>query len=325
MPDPKKNSSIFSFSKSQLQLLGRAALFFVPVIAIFLVVESLIVKLPSRFKIIGEQLEQNGEQVKVAVFGSSQIMQGVNPEHLTDYGLNFSSGAQHHNTDFNLLKGLKQRLPNLETVVFEVSFSHFEIPHNSKHFPKNSTFLKFYKVNTFGHKVYIKDQLLFPSRPEHFSQRLIEYFVKDSLPYRYNQFGYDTNLFKGKFKRLNFDTDSIIKTKVHINNRAGLEILEGNSQYFEDMIRFAYDNNWNVAIVSPPTFENYNELRDAKILKRRDSILASLATKYPSIKFLNCEEDTSFLTTDFNNENHLNPRGAQRFTNKIDSVLQTFK
>jgi len=325
MPDPKKNLSIFSFSKTQLQLLGSIALFFVPVIAIFLTVESLVIDLPSSFKKIGQRIEQKGDKVKVAVFGSSQIMQGINPEYFTQEALNLSSEAQHHNTDFNLLKGFTPRFDDLETVVFEVSYSHFEIPHNSKHYWKNSVFLKYYNVNTFDRPVYFKDKLVFPSHPAYFSDRLLEYHLKDSLPYRYNDFGYDTNLYRGKFKRLEYNVDSIQASKVRLSSREGLEVLDYNAQYFWQMIEYAAANQWNIVIISPPTFNNYNAVRNQAIVKRRDSILKEVAIKYPAIKFLNCENDRSFKVSEFRNENHLNPLGAQRFTKKLDSVLRTFK
>ncbi|MEP2937396.1 MAG: hypothetical protein ABJM06_03300 [Gilvibacter sp.] len=307
-----------------MQLLGSAALFFVPVVAIFLVVESLVIDLPSPFKAIGERIEQKGDQVKIAVFGSSQIMQGINAAHFTQEGLNFSSGAQHHNTDFNLLKGLAERLPDLETVVFEVSYSHFEIPHNSKHFWKNGVFLKFYDVNTYNRPVYLKDALLFPSHPAYYSERLLEYYLKDSLPYRYNEFGYDTNLYRGKFKRLQYNLDSIQNSKVRMNNREALQIIDYNTSYFKEMIQYAASKDWNIVIISPPTFSNYNAERIPAIVKRRDSILSEIATAYPAIKFLNCESDTSFKVTEFRNENHLNPEGAERFTKKLDAVINSF-
>ena len=81
--------------------------------------------------------------------GSSQIRNSVNPEFLDRNTVSMASSAQHHNTDFSLLQGLVERLPNLKTVVFEVSYGHFEIPHNSKFYWKHSAFLKYYKINTF--------------------------------------------------------------------------------------------------------------------------------------------------------------------------------
>lgn len=324
MPDPKKRSSISSFSKSQLRLLGTAGLFFLPVVLAFLWVESQVIELPSAFKNIGERIEQKGDQVRVVVFGSSQIMQAVNAEYIRQEALNLSSGAQHHNTDFGLLKGLTERLPALETVVFEVSYSHFEIPHNSKHFWKKPVFYKYYHVNTFDHAVYFKDKLLFPSHPAYYSDRLLEKYTLTVLPYKYNEYGYDLKFYRGKFMRLDYNLDSIMAVPVRMNNREGLAIFKENVNYFKEMLSYANNKGWNIVIISPPTFKNYNALRIPAIVRRRDSVLNQIKTDYPKIQFLNSENDTSFKVTDFRNENHLNPDGAKIFTKKLDSVLQRF-
>lgn len=321
MPDQKKSSSIFNFNSSQRKFLKYLGLFSLPILAIAITLELMVEDLPSPFKIIGEYIEAESEEIEVVVFGSSQIKNSINPEFIQKNTLNMSSSAQHHNTDFKLLQGLIDRLPNLKTVVFEVSYGHFEIPHNSKYYWKNSVFLKYYDINTFDRPLGPTDRLLFISHPGYFSTQFMDYYVRDSVPYDYNKWGFDNNYYEGKFQKMDYDTQAIANSFVKMNRRESLGTLKYNVDYFKEMLDFCEKNGLDVVIISPPTYTNYNEKRDQDILRRRDSILSQLSTEYEGLRFLNAETDPRYIVTDFRNENHLNPDGAEKFSRQLNQVL----
>ena len=322
MPDPKKSSSISSFKEILKRFVRPVVLFFIPVVIIATVLELMVAKIPSTYSLVGEQLEEEAENIEVAVFGSSQIKNSINPEFLTKNTLNISSSAQHHNTDYKLLQGVVDRLPNLKTVVFELSYGHLEVPHNSKYYWKRPVFLKYYGINTFDRATTPADSLLYMSHPGFFTTQLFDQYLRDSLP-AFNRFGFDTGNYKGRFKRLGFDVDSIMRDPLNISRRESLKILEYNTSYFKEMLDFCYDRGLSVVIISPPTFANYSEKRDLNTLQRRDSVLAELKVNYPGLRVLIAETDKRYLVTDFRNGNHLNPDGAEKFTKQLDSLLNT--
>ncbi|WP_420379297.1 hypothetical protein [Gilvibacter sp.] len=320
MPDQKKSSYTSNFSPVQLRFLKRLALFLTPVVLIAIALELLVGTIPSTYSFVGQQLESESDKIEVAVFGSSQIKNSVNPEYIEKKTLNISSSAQHHNSDFQLLKGLVERLPALKTVVFEVSYGHFEIPHNTKYYWKKPVFLKYYGINTFERTVYPTDSLLYMSHPGFFTTQLFDKFVRDSMP-AFNRFGFDTGNYDGRFKRLGFDLDTIMKDPINISRRESAVILKYNTAYFKEMLDFCHQRGLEVVIISPPTFTNYNNKRDAAVLRRRDSILALFQAQYPNLKLLIAETDSRYKVTDFRNGNHLNPDGAEKFSKQLDSLL----
>ena len=270
-------------------------------------------------------MNNEDSKIETAVFGSSQIQNGINPEYLTRPAINLSSLGQHHNSDFSLLKGLIHRFPKLKTVVFEASYGHFELPHRSKYFWKNSVFLKYYHVNTFERSVTPIDSLLFISNPGKFSEMLVNHYMKDSISNSFNKYGFEANHFEGKFQKLNYDSTTIIKKPIKIYKRESLETFDYNTTYFYNMIEFCLQRDLNVIVLSPPTFSTYNSIRNPNILRRRDSILEYVKTTYSNVYFLNLEEDQAFTIKDFRNENHLNPNGAKKLTKKLDSFLITIQ
>ncbi len=321
MQDPKKSSSIFSFSKAQRRFIVICGIFLLPVVLGYAFLEYAVRQIPNDYSIIGSYLDNNKKDIEVAIFGSSQIKNAINPEFIEKNTINFSSTSQHHNSDFEILKQTQDRMPNLKTVVYEVSFTHFEIPHNSKYFWKNSPYLIYYDVNAFGRTTYWPDRLLFLSNTGVFSEELISHVKKDSSDIKFNKFAFEVHHYEGKFQRLGYDNVKIMNSNVKISDREDLRTFKYNVDYFYKMMDFAETENLNVVIISPPTYSNYNNLRNPNILRRRDSILELVSKKYKNVYFLNEEQNDIFTAKDFRNENHLNPDGAKKFTLKLNAVL----
>lgn len=321
MPDQKKNSSIFSFSKQQQRFIRICILFFIPIILIFAAMEYAATKIPTNYSFISKKLASQGENITVAIFGSSQIQNSVNPEFIDKPAINFSSTSQHHNSDFEILKQTIDRLPKLDIVAFEVSYGHFEIPHNSKYFWKNNIYLKYYDVNTFHRTTYFKDRFLITTRTGFFSELLWSYYIRGKNDMDYNEYGFDRNNYKGKFKKLNYNTASILRSDIKDDARINRNAFQNNVPYFFDMLEYCKEKALNVVIMSPPTFPNYNKERYSDVLQRRDSILEIVQKTYSNVYFINSEKDSVFSVELFRNENHLNPDGAEVFTKKLNALL----
>lgn len=297
-------------------------IFFVPVVLGYLVVEWATLELPMGYKNLSQRLSAEGDTIEVLLLGSSQMKDAVNTAKLKTPAINLASGDQHHNTDFKLLNQLD--FPNLKTVVLEVSYSHFELPHNSDDFWKNSIYLKYYGVNGFGRATYFKDQLVYLSHPHFYSKKLYDHYVAKEDPAGFNEHGFDTLNFEGIFKDLNYDRTTIEeKKRFKINKEENQDTFKTNTELFYRMLDSLQARNLNVIVCSLPMYESYLTQRNPNILRRRDSILARLPSLYKNVTILNKEEDIlHFGPTDYWNQSHLNPDGAEKFTSLIDSVLQ---
>ena len=299
-------------------------LFFAPVILGYAVVEYLTLQLPLSYKVKASYLEENAENIEVLVLGSSQMMTGINPEHISQPTINLASGNQHHDTDFKLLKQLYPKLPQLHTVVLETSYSHFELPHNGKDFWKNSVFLKYYGLNNFERTTYFKDKLIYLSFPEFFSEKLISHYVDNASEHRFNEFGYNTNGYEGLFRDLGYDETKINTLKrFKINKEPNLEIFKNNTRLFFEMLDYLESKNLNVILSKAPMYKTYLPQRVPEILERRDSIVTLALQNYQNTTLLSKETDTIHYTVrDYWNQSHLNPDGAEIFSKSLDSLLQ---
>ncbi len=324
MPDQKKASFIFNFSKAQLRFLKYCLGFFLPVVVAYAVLELLVLNIPINYKVFGNYFHTHSNEIAVMGLGSSQLKCGFNPAICDESAINFASTSQHHNEDFNILKGTIERLPNLKTILLEVSYNHLELPHHENDYWKNTVYLKYYGVNAFERPTYFKDKLVYLSNPRFYSSKLMDYYFYKTDKSRLNEFGFDTNNYEGAFKDLKYDESEIALRKFMIIKREDLDIFKKNTIYLFEMLNYMQTKKLNVIICTVPLYKTYLKERNPNIVRRRDSILSLIKNKYSNILLLDKETDTlQFTVKDFLNENHLNPDGAAKFTTMVNKKLDS--
>lgn len=305
------------------KFLTYSLLFFLPVVTVYIAVEYFTQKIPSAYPLLEKQIETRSDSFETLILGSSQMMSGINPEWLDSQTLNLASGSQHHDTDFKLLKGLISKLPNLRTVILEVSYSHFELPHNGSEYWKNNIYLKYYNINCFDRVTYFKDELLYLSNPIVFSERLEEYYLDGKTPFEYNKYGFNYADTYEQFANKSFNKDSIAAMKrFKINLESNLSLYEINKILFFEMLDYLKAHNLTVIICTVPMYETYLGKRVPEILARRNDVLNLVEKRYDSIYILDREESgRNYSVRDFWNQSHLSPSGAKKFTNELNELL----
>jgi hypothetical protein len=324
MPDQKKTLSIFSFSEVQLRFLKYCLVFFIPVVIAYFILELLVLNIPINYKVFGNYLNVHAQEIEVMGLGSSQMKCGFNPEFSSESAINLASTSQHHNEDFYILKGTKERLPRLKYILLEVSYNHLELPHHPNDYWKNTIYLNYYGVNAFERPTWFKDHLVYLSNTHFYSYKFMEHYVHKSSTVKLNEFGFDTNNYNGDFKKLNYDEPKIAANKFKIITREDLTIFKKNTAYLLEMLEYAKAENLKVVVCTLPLYKTYLKERNPNIVRRRDSVLSVIKNKYNNVVLLNEEADTlNFTVKDFLNENHLNPDGAKKFTALVNSKIDS--
>jgi hypothetical protein len=322
MQDQKSSLSIFSFKKAHRRFLKQILVFFIPVVIGYLVLEYLVLLLPFNYTVKSDYFYSEKEEIEVLVLGSSQLDGAINPKYFDKNTLNLASATQHHNLDFKILKGIAPRLPALKFVILELSYSHLEHPHNSKEFWKNSIYLKYFGINTFERNTYFKDKLLYMARPDFYSKQLVNHYIKKKNEAILNKFGFDERISKGLFYTLKFNDSLIATKKMEIYTLADIKLFKENTEYLYEILNYAEEKELKVIICATPLHKTYLEGRSPDILRRRDSILKLLPTKYENVFIFNKENDTlNYTTSNFSNQNHLNPRGAEKFSKELNEFI----
>ncbi|MFK5983574.1 MAG: hypothetical protein QM499_11715 [Flavobacteriaceae bacterium] len=297
-------------------------MFFIPVVIIIIIIEMLVLEMPANYKNNSDYYSKNKDKIELMAFGTSQMAGAINPDFIDVPSICLASSSQHHKLDFTILKQLLPETKNLKYVILELSTSHFELPHNSKNFWKNSVYLKYYNVNAFERQTYFKDELIFISNPEIYSEKLIDYYIYNKSISSMNIYGFNTNKAEGIFNKYHYNEKEISKLKINTNQIENPKTFEHNVAFFYSMLDYLKEKDIQPIICTLPLYKTHSILLNPNIVKRRDSIISEIKHIYPEVIFIEAENDTtSFKITDFRNSNHLNPDGAKIFTKKLNKII----
>ncbi len=297
-------------------------MFFIPVIMICITLELLTRNLPHRFAYIAQQIETEKDNIEVLVLGSSQMKRAINPEWMEKPTTSLTAASQHHNTDFKIYRSLRQRLPKLHTVVLELSYAHLELPHNTDDFWKNSVFLEYYKVDCFDRPTWFKDRLIYFSNPAFFSHAIHNHYLSSKKQHQFNKYGFEQDRFEGLFSSLDYNEEKIENTKVKVYAKMHKDVFSSNSTYLLGMLDTLADDRMNVILVNVPLYKSQLRKRAGAVVQRRDSLIDVIAERYRNVRLLEVETDTlGFNVNDFINFNHLNAKGAKKFTETLEKLI----
>ena len=90
-----------------------------------------------------------------------------------------------------------------------------------------------------------------------------------------------------------------------------------------DFILFLKNENIEPILFSSPTYQDYNKYLDGKQIDRNLEDIHSLCKKY-NIQYWRFEDDIRFLKEDFYNPDHLNKKGAAKFSIILNDSLKTY-
>ncbi|MDT0642846.1 hypothetical protein RM553_08390 [Zunongwangia sp. F363] len=304
-----------------LKFIARCLIFILPVLLVYTLVEYNLRQLPYGVKVKNEFAMANREKIKILALGSSHFERGINPEYMDSLTLNLGNSSQRIVENYRLLLKFEPLLPNLKLVIVELSFDWLERNKSRTSPVIDNLNLIFYNVNTFERDIKPQDYLLFPSNPDYFSNRLREHLFNESA-IKFNRYGFDTNRFYGSYEAVQH-RDSLIRDEdIFVENADDPEAFSRNVKVLQQFIDYCKKRGLKVLIYSTPTHYRYNQLRDNKIVARRDSILEVMQNTYPNLNIYIDEENPEFITPYFYNGDHLNPNGAEKATKLLNTYIE---
>lgn len=280
--------------------------------------------IPSTDKTLALYLEKEKNNISTLILGASQNKRAIDPKYLSLATLNMAHSRQDYWIDYQLLQKMSTQLPSLQRVVISSTARHFESPVGRSSW-QFTPLLLHYDLNIFNRTTYFKDRLLFLSNPRFYDLQLRKYYLHKDRP-KISELGYYYDSYRSPFIKLNLDSLEIQNTYVDNYPKLNKKNISYNYPWFSEIVKFCNEQNLDLVITSTPTLEIYNAHIDPLIIRRRDSILQHTVLKFPDVKLFNQENDISYKIEDFYDYNHLNHKGAEKFTKRLDNfIMKNFK
>lgn len=301
----------------------------VPTIAIFFLLlgcaELYLRSVPNDFKAKAEYMDKHASEVKILVIGSSATAMGVKPS-CFDMQPSYSCAYANQGALYNylILNKYIDRMDSLRYVVMDATYAGLW---NDGEFAQ--TYVKKYSIyfgfdnfkgfsNRFEISANIKD--IFERLTYKSDRAAFLTCDSDGFQSRYfENIPYNDSVWKA-YGKTHCEIDH---TKIYRENAK--RICEENTILIKNIIELCKKRNVNVLFISAPChpyyYEYYNQVQKSIV----DGTYNALCSEYDNVKWIDLTMSENFSIDEFSNVNHLNTKGAIKFTRMINDSIVGWK
>tara|TARA_B100000795_G_scaffold250442_1_gene218627 strand:+ start:410 stop:1423 length:1014 start_codon:yes stop_codon:yes gene_type:complete len=314
-------------------------LFIFPLVIIVIMMDLYLENMNSLYKEKANGLLEHANEIEILILGNSHATYGVDASGFSAFAFNIANVGQSIYFDKELTLQNLKKLKNLKYVL--ISLDYHSLYFSSQRGERN---IWSYYGNGIKHpsEVYNKADIS-PFLFGYYPRVSFSFLKKDLLTkwdFRNHPYHLDFDTEEGVDK-----TDTLVKgfisfsgtesnvfnNNYYINRINGHDNLINNSTEEEivlnelDELITKLHSKWITPIFfSTPTFKDYNILLDPDIITYNNLITEKLCKKY-NIEFWDYAIDHDFIKKEFFNSDHLNKKGAERFSKMLDLRLKLYK
>ena len=298
----------------------KLVLFFLPVMMGLTVIEISLRSIPNIYKYKKEQLLKNADTAGIIVMGSSHAHYGINPDFFSVKGYNFSNISQSLDFDYMLLEKYFDKLDNLEFVVVPVSYSSlFGSLFVSEENWRIKSYNLYYGLRAgFSAKDYFE---LLNGTVASNIKRIREAGDNKSNPIAVSEKGFGTDFTSG----IKNDLVETGKTAALRHTKADWSLFEYNKNYIDKMIKLCEARNVKLIFVTMPAFYTYRDNLNEEQLSISIDYMNSTAKNHDNVYYFNFLDNAQFTEDDYYDADHLNGKGAKKFTLMMDSLINEIR
>lgn len=295
--------------------------FIIPSLLILISIEILLRLIPNDYKLKGDFLNNNSNEIEVLIMGSSHAYRGFNPEKIEVKSFNAANISQSLDLDYEIFKKNLENLKNLKYVILTISYHTL-----------------FTSLQTSKESWRLKNYALYQNIYAFFKLKDISELTSNTFKinckrlWNYYYLGINNQLVEGngygKFDTVqieNINQNVILAVERHtkdLKNLETLEIEEKNKQILNDFASLCKDNKIKVILITPPFHGLYKDKLNSLQLNNTINFCQEMEERYNNVSYHNFIEDIDFVNLDFKNADHLNDNGATKLSLKINTILK---
>lgn len=293
----------------------RSLAFFIPVIICIFIIEYSLRAIPNDYSYKNSYLKKHAYEIEVLILGNSHTYRGIIPKNLNFNSFNASYISQSLNLDFLIFNKYKNQLNSLKYLILNISYpSLFSSLETSKENWRLKNYNLYYNFN-----ITIKPKNYFELLSNTYSvnkERFFQYYINDK-----NQITC-SNLGEGTIEEnKNIDISALKAVKRH--TKEGLPYYKEYLSGLNDIILYARVHDIKIILVTLPAYKEYANNLDKKQLKLMNTLLDSIVYSHNNVYRKDYLYDTNFIKEDFLNADHLNKKGAEKLTFKLNNYIES--
>ena len=300
--------------------LTKFFIFLLPLLLLFIGVEYYLRNLESSFQRKAVHFQKSKDSLEVLILGASHLQMAINPKYMSRPTANIAFGAQDVFINHALFFRYAEELPRLKWIILEADYDTFEY-HTEPDYFRYSWYSIFYDTEVKSIPLFQKASL-YASSPEFFNAVL----RKPKKQQKINAYGFVEDAFSGVFESFNYNESEIAKDarsrihEVYIYDQTSLPNFAINTKRYREIITYCQNNKINVLLIKSPVHSTYPKYYVPEKDKRRNKFIDDIRQQ-KNVYILDLEHISEFGVRDFRDDDHLNPRGAEKLTQVVDSLL----
>jgi hypothetical protein len=291
-------------------------LFLLPVLVILVSAEILLRGLPNEYKLKRHYLDEHAGAVKILCLGSSHSYYNINPAYFSLPAFNAGHSSQTLNYDWFIFDRYKDKFDSLQYLLLPVSYFSFveKMNESTEAYRLKNYWLYYGIVEPVKWKYHTEILSIAPRKN---AGRLYDYYIGGKKNIPVTALGYGTS-YSSAIKN---NLETMGKNAAILDTRTDHRFVRENIFYFEKIIAAAMKKNVRVVLFTSPAWRSFIENFNAGQQAQNDSIIKTTLKKYPGIIYSNYLTDSSFSAADFYDGDHLNEKGAEKFTKKLNALI----
>ncbi|AWW30811.1 hypothetical protein DN752_12130 [Echinicola strongylocentroti] len=271
-----------------------------------------------------DYLTAHKDEIEALIMGPSYTWRGIDPLELEIPTASLAHEASAINTNLMLFDKYGPSLPKLNYVLFDLSLGYMENDNDQK-WESNHLFNIYYGIKNYPSE--IKNNFLLTANFKFYVKLFCAYMEDEENIERFNESGfvYKVSTYNNLFRSFEYDTvqlkasGELFKRLVY-QNTIHDDYYQKNERLLKEMVATCKERGIQVIFVSPPKFHLNNEAATEEIKARREQFLSQFE-KDEDVWFWNYEHLLEDNPHYFLDNTHLNPKGAEIFTEIINKRL----
>jgi hypothetical protein len=292
--------------------LKKISLFILPLLVFFAVMEMSLRNIPNDFKRKSRYLNVHAKELDILILGSSHSLSFIKPEL---FEMNTFNAANLHQTlqfDAYIFNKYIEQMSQLKCVILPISYgSYFASLENSK----DKWRLKDYNLYYGYKKASLRHnfEVLNGSTSDQLNS-VLDYYINGKSFISCTEKGYGIEFANSA----QADMEKMGKVAADRHTRdCAEENIESSMEAIESIIENCQKRNIRVVLYTAPAWHSYREEIDPKIMNRTMALTQQLIKKYNNVEYKSYLADPIFEKDDFRDVDHLNEKGAEKFTELI--------
>ncbi|MUU77870.1 hypothetical protein [Winogradskyella endarachnes] len=297
----------------------KVLIFLLPALLPLLVVELLIRHIPNDYKNKNDyMLSDKAKHIETLILGNSHTHLGVNPQYLDSKAFNLAFIGENLEFSFKVYEKYQTNLNNIKTIILPISYGSLYSKSLSKKWIKNYSI--YYGLKTTDFPVDNLEILnksistIWENLKDYYVHKDAIIFVRsDSLGWRYRM---EPNI---------KDYEKVAKKIVKRHTHKDVGQVQRNFNLLSKFVEECKLANINVILLTTPVHKEYINGMNKEQWETTINKSNLLAAKFNNVSYFNFYNDKRFVQEDFKDADHLNVKGAEKFTKYLNKIMNQIR